>query len=199
MTENDAPIEALRDFTRSLPISGELSAEQRDELIRHLAESWDHLAGTSDQKTFAGKLDRAEELAWSPPCVTFTLERHGGTVQGSTRADLHHWEVNVDTGTARIARTGARQLVKQAKRLDTGKLAQETAQRIISGKDHPSLRWSEQGTHVVIATAELIPETNRQTTAGRRKRFRTELERVMNAAGWVRESKGNKIGFRKVV
>lgn len=197
MTENDASIEALRDFTRSLPTSGELSAEQRNELIRYLAKSWNDLDGTSDQKTFASKLDRAEDLAWSPPCVTFTLERHGGTVHGSTRADLHQWAVNVETGTAWIASTGRRQLVKAAERLDTRKLAQETARRIISGEDHPSLQWLAPGTRVVIAIAELIPETNRQTTAGRRRRFRAELERLMNEAGWVRENKGNKTGFRK--
>lgn len=197
MTEAIAPIEALRDFTRSLPTSGELSAEERDELIRYLAASWDYLIGTSDQNTFSTKLDRAESISWNPPVLGFTLERHGGTVHGSSRAELHHWEVNLETGEAWIAGIGNRQIHTQAKRLDTRKLAQETARRIISGEDHPSLQWPAPGTRVVIAIAELIPETNRQTTAARRNRFRTELERLMNEAGWVGENKGNKTGFRK--
>jgi hypothetical protein len=193
-----ASVEALKNFTSSLPASGEMSAKQTDELIRHLAEAWDELAGTSDQKTFAAKLQRAKNLSWNPPLVTFTLERHGGTVQGSTRAELHHWEVNVEVGAARITSIGARQLHAPAKRMDIGRLARETAHRIISGANHPSLQWRAEGAHVVILIAELIPEENAQTTASRRERFRAELDRLMKEAGWERADQGNRIGFRKL-
>jgi hypothetical protein len=55
-------------------------------------------------------LYRAEDVAWTPPFLTFTLERHGGTVNGSSRAELHHWEVNIETGVATIVKVGRRQL-----------------------------------------------------------------------------------------
>jgi hypothetical protein len=31
-------------------------------------------------------LGRMEEVVWEPPILSFTVERHGGTVQGSSRA-----------------------------------------------------------------------------------------------------------------
>ena len=54
-----------------------------------LVDAWPNLPGSDDQSTFAEKLWRTEKLEWRPPMITFRLERHGGTVNGSTRADLH--------------------------------------------------------------------------------------------------------------
>jgi hypothetical protein len=53
---------------------------------------------------------RMEDPSWEPPYLRFVIERHGGTVLGSTQATLQHWEVNLDEMTAEIVKTGHRQL-----------------------------------------------------------------------------------------
>jgi hypothetical protein len=48
-------------------------------------------------------VSRAEELSWNPPILSFTIERHGATARGSSRAELHEWTVNLHEGTAHWA------------------------------------------------------------------------------------------------
>lgn len=95
--------------------------------------------GAHQESTTHDKLHRAEMIYWDPPNVCFTLERHGGTVNGSTRAFLHHWQVNVEAKQASIVSIGSRQLKQMAKAMDVKQLAMETSQRILSGEDHESL------------------------------------------------------------
>lgn len=59
-------------------------------------------------------LGRMEQVRWEPPVLSFIVERHGETVNGSTRAELQHWEVAVENRTARIVKTGQRQLKPMA-------------------------------------------------------------------------------------
>jgi hypothetical protein len=42
------------------------------------------------------KLSRMKDATWNPPILEFTIERHGGTALGSTRASLQRWEINMD-------------------------------------------------------------------------------------------------------
>ena len=43
---------------------------------------------------WASKLGRMEKVEWQPPYLTFSIERHGATVKGSTRAELQNWQVD---------------------------------------------------------------------------------------------------------
>jgi hypothetical protein len=45
-------------------------------------------------------------LEWNDPILAFTLEQHGGTVLGSSRADLERWIVNLNDGTAHVEQAG---------------------------------------------------------------------------------------------
>lgn len=92
--------------------------EDTGELARHLSDVWNDLAGSHDQKTTPNKLTSRplEDVIWSPPLLLFTLERHGGTVNGSSRAELHRWEVDVERWQASIKSKGRRQLTKQDKK-----------------------------------------------------------------------------------
>src|SRR5438445_9081548 len=65
----------------------------------------------------AWKLHRAEDLLWKPPFLSFTIERHGATVLGSSRAELQDWMVNLHLETARCAGGRYRQLWPTASRL----------------------------------------------------------------------------------
>lgn len=57
-----------------------------------LYSSWDEFSGSDAEGTTGYKVQgRMEKIAWEPPILSFQIERHGGTVLGSTRADLHTW------------------------------------------------------------------------------------------------------------
>src|SRR5262250_2809176 len=90
---------ALRGFLGSQP-PGRLPPAASETVRGLLMTGWDELRGSGDEHTYAEKLYRAEDLTWDPPILRFILERHGGTVRGSTRAELHRWEVDVDRGVA---------------------------------------------------------------------------------------------------
>jgi hypothetical protein len=61
---------------------------------------------------------RMESVLWEPPLLTFVIERHGSTIRGSTRAELQHWTVDVNQGTATLALGGHRQLYPAQPRLN---------------------------------------------------------------------------------
>jgi hypothetical protein len=56
------------------------------ELETLLKECWYEFEGADDTKMWPSKLTgRMEDITWDPPILTFKIERHGGTVMGSTR------------------------------------------------------------------------------------------------------------------
>jgi hypothetical protein len=197
IVEKDAAIENLRSELASLA-PGTVDSALKDRVLGALQNAWKSLCGADDQKTYANKLKRAEYLCWRPPILSFKLERHGRTVNHSTRADLHHWEVNVDKKTAEIAKRGTRQLYKQDNRLNTKALAQEIAEKIKNRIDDPRLEWDESKRSVTIIMEKTIPSTVNQTTQNRRKRFRRDIAEEMNGTGWERKSRGNKLVFEYV-
>src|SRR4051794_38893680 len=69
-------------------------------IVGLLQDCWESLEGHDAEAMAAYKLDRIESLKWEPPNLSFVIERHGGTVMSSTRADLHEWKINVDEGKA---------------------------------------------------------------------------------------------------
>jgi hypothetical protein len=69
-----------------------------------LAGCWETLKGGSDTNMRAEKLWRIEEPSWVPPILEFSIERHGQTVNGSSRATVYRWSVNLEMGEARISR-----------------------------------------------------------------------------------------------
>ena len=79
-------IEALRSFLKELPNQAITDSSIHQTICDLLTECWASLSGNKDQKTYADKICRAENLKWKSPILTFELERHGGTVLGSTRA-----------------------------------------------------------------------------------------------------------------
>ena len=90
-----------------------------------LREAWPDLEGSDQEGMAPYKLteDRIEKPAWEPPVLTFVIERHGGTAQGSSRADLQTWVVDLDAGTANPEITGRRQLRPMSPRLDVRAIA----------------------------------------------------------------------------
>ncbi len=64
-------------------------------LQKVLANYWESIEGSNAGGMRAYKLSgRIEKPKWVPPLLTFEIERHGGTVQGSSRAELQRWTIN---------------------------------------------------------------------------------------------------------
>lgn len=143
MNSPTSPVKSLRECLDSLPQRGNIGGEVWKQILPRLEDAWSSLHGSEDKGTSADKLYRAENVAWTAPVLTFTLERHGGTVNGSSRAELHHWEINIETGVAAIVKVGQRQLSPMGPRLDVAELARETRERIVAGKKHESLKWMD--------------------------------------------------------
>lgn len=58
------------------------------DLGRHLAGAWTAFGGNDSEGMRADKLlGRMERVEWSPPALSFVIERHRRTCAGSTRDD----------------------------------------------------------------------------------------------------------------
>jgi hypothetical protein len=169
--------------------------DERNIVLERLRGLWSQLSGSSYENTTPDKLCRAESLDWQRPNLSFCLERHGGTVNGSSRADVHYWVVDLQKGSAAIEREGYRQLDPRSPPLNTKALAAELADLILQGVDDPRLEWQDGRTSVILVMNEIIPETYARTTQDRRKRFRSQMKEVMEERGWKLYKKGNRMGF----
>jgi len=54
-----------------------------------LIDAWDSIEGSSETNLTSSKLARMEDLEKHDGNLYFKIERHGGTVHGSTRAALY--------------------------------------------------------------------------------------------------------------
>ena len=160
-------------------------------LIVRLMSVWPDLEGSSWEAMEPRKLGRMEKPEWRPPLLTFVVERHGGTVNGSTRADLQTWTVNLDSATAIPATSRYRQLRPRAARLDVEPLVAEAVRLVVGNIEDKRLKWSPDHETVRITVAQFIPAVGpAQTVEGRRKRFGAKLQSAMAEAGWTKTTAG---------
>lgn len=178
----DDRFEALKKYLSEMPV-GHI-ADPRD-LISYLAPCWGQFEGSNEEGMAAYKLWRMEDAAWNPPILEFTIERHGATAQGSTRASLQRWEVNVDCATVSCdANYGYRQVYQRQPPLNVRAIAEDLAAKIASGAADPSLHWMSSS-RVRVRIGEVIPSKGpKQTVQDRRKRFRAALETLLRDYGW---------------
>jgi hypothetical protein len=126
-----------------------------------------------------------ESVVWNPPKLKFTIERHGGTVNGSSRAELQHWCLDLETVTATLEKVGQRQLSPMRPCLDVVPLAETIANLAANGQQHEWLKW-DSSNRVRVRIGTILPEGSavKETLEGRRKRFWKELVPQMESAGW---------------
>lgn len=181
----ESSVEQLRVLLRSLP-SRIVPDESVSAVESLLCDVWNAIDGSSDHGMAATKiLGRTENLVWDDPILKFAIERHGGTVLGSSRADLQKWSIHIDQMEATCKLGSYRQLTARAARLNVKPLAESIARAIISEKEDACLRWREPSSLVQVLTSKIIPGASKgQTTAGRRTRFRNALEPILAQAGW---------------
>jgi hypothetical protein len=170
---------------------GKVESEAKNRIIHLLADCWDELQGGDETSMTRFKLHRAEELSWNPPVLSFVIERHGATVLGSSRAELHKWHVNLHDGTAYCQRGSYRQLYPTSPRLNVKPIAARVYEAVKQGTasncdllKQGIVVWNGDD-QVSVKHGMLIPGHGYpQTVAGRRKRFRNELQNLMKTLGW---------------
>jgi hypothetical protein len=182
------PLEALRSYLGSQP-PGALAEEEQLETL--LVSAWDQLEGSADGGMESYKLKgRIEIPAWSPPILSFQIERHGGTVNGSVYAEMQQWEVDCDKGIANYDRFNSRrrQVAPKSRPLKVAPIAKEIADFIRRGVPDGRLKWLSSSEAKVLIT-EVIPGWGaQQTVSGRRRRFYTALQHELAETGWTKRA-----------
>jgi hypothetical protein len=144
-------------------------------LERLLAACWHEFKGDDGGMTGQKLLGRMEEVVWQPPILSFTVERHGGTVMGSSRASLQQWRLDLDKKTARCEERRFRQVRERQPRLDVEALAEEVASRILRQQADGRLRWCGDGRKAVaIEIVRAVCPGGRGPADGARRRRGTE-------------------------
>jgi hypothetical protein len=159
-----------------------------EEVQRCLIDAWPELEGSDEESTTKGKLsNRIEELSVNDCFLTFKLERHGGTVQGSTRADVHWWTVDLAKGEATITRKSPRQVRKASPPFPFKEVCQEVVEAVRAGVPHQSIDW-KGADRFKLLMGNLVPCGGiKQTTSGRRKKLREFIEAALGPLGWIQE------------
>lgn len=154
-----------------------------------LGPIWANLQG-DDLAMEAHKLGRIESPSWKAPILEFEIERHGGTVLGSKRAEMQRWVVDLDAMTKTGYPSGFRQLQPNAARLDVAPMAQELAEAIRASVEHPGVRWTADGLRFRLLPSRILPSGSpKQTFESRGKRLRAALAANLVKDGW--ETAGN--------
>lgn len=157
-------------------------------LRRLLADAWDDLVSDDGGMEPYKLLRPLEAVSWTPPILSFVIERHGGLAVGGTRAERQHWHVDVEAGTATLGKVGWRQNKPQRDDFPVLKAtAAEVTEAIRNGQNHDRLQWDGPN-KVKLLTTKLFPEGSgyRRTVEGQRKRFRSYVTAALIADGWIR-------------
>lgn len=186
----------IRDYLARLK-PGKVSDGHIDALEIMLSRCWDRLAGSDHGGMRHFKLvGRVETMTWMPPALSFEIERHGGLANGSTRAEIQCWTVDLNRRNAELAATRRRQKLPMAQRLDVKPIAAAIAASISNGREDRRIKWRGEN-HARVLVSDVIPPTNQWTTSSRRKRFAAELERVLGPLGWQRKPAGSHLVFER--
>lgn len=154
-------------------------------LERLLAAVWDELSGDDGGMEAYKLLNRMEKPIWNPPVLNFRIERHGGTVLGSSRAEIQEWTVDLEEMTTTVKVVGRRQVRKPQSGLDVKAIAAELNSAIIAGNQDDRLKW-DGTSKVQVLIGKVLPEGSavKDTLADRRKRLRDELTCLLEQARW---------------
>jgi hypothetical protein len=175
----------LKAIVNELP-HGSIPLGMRDQILELVETCWDKFKGSGKTKMNAWKIRRdagPEDLTWNPPNLCFSIERHGGTVMGSKRAEQQTWTLNLETLTAIPVLSGYRQLQPNSPRLDVTPIAQAVCEAVQRGPASASdlikrgiVKWMSND-EIRVKHGKLIPNVApNQTISGRRKRFGKNCE-----------------------
>jgi hypothetical protein len=175
-------MDALRNYLKTIPPGPIADVTKLRELLAHC---WHEFSGHDETSMEDHKVFRMEQAEWQPPKLGFVVERHGGTVMGSSRAELQGWMVDVTTKKAVCGVAGRRQLRPMQSRLDVSPLAEEIAGLILTHQPDKRLKWyTADRVRVQIGSILTHGSAAKETLTGRRKRFRKALKELLDSQGW---------------
>ena len=192
MSKPKQQLNKFREFVKTLP-PGKILGENEKKVEKFLFDCWSGLEGSGDTSMSIMKLHRIENLAYkSPNKIEFDIERHGGTVMGSVYAEVYHWTIDLDQGAAAYHDYPKKRVVRTKDTpLKVDPIAEKVVQEILEqNEDSENLEWKSNEKVRVLISA-IIPETNKQTTTARRKRFRNCVEELLLPNGWQKTKQYN--------
>ncbi len=132
-------------------------------------------------------IDRAVNLTWDPPQLTFDIERHGGFVQGSSRADIQSWSVDIQANSATNTSSRSKQMRPASPRMDMAPIVARVLASISEHSDDPWITWLDaEKSRCRLNIAQIVPDQGpSQTVRERRKRLNGDLEKALSSAGWA--------------
>lgn len=186
-------IDELKTLLHSFPVG---PIEDTEEIESRLTQCWESFSGSDDTKMHAGKLARngsLENASWNPPILSFDVERHGAMVGGgSSRAELQHWMLNIETRTATIAQHNKRfrQIGGRSSSFTTEDaitLAEKLVTLVATGADDARIKWRDGKNQVEFLMRNIPPCDSgfKETLSKRRKRLRAALKDAMDQIGWI--------------
>jgi hypothetical protein len=186
--------------------AGVIPASMIDELFKLVEASWNEFSGSDETSMDTLKISRdkgPERTTWRPPCLSFVIERHGGTVLGSGRAEKQEWTLNLEKRTANHQQIGYRQLRPNAKPLDVKPLADGVCKVVQEGRSSAFYLVSDgiivwkNDDELTVFHGKIVNGGYQRTVAGRRKRFIAQLKTKMDLIGWGLVSQGRGLEFKK--
>ena len=100
----DQVIGELRQYLARFAPRHRFRDDDATQLIGLLKGCWSSIGGSYEEAMAEHKLERAYDLEWQPPLLTFRIERHGSYMVGSNRAEKQWWEIDIDQ--ARVVELG---------------------------------------------------------------------------------------------
>lgn len=162
---------------------------QQLDFIGKLQAEWYSFQGVEDTSLYKSKLSRAESVSKKGNCMYFDIERHGATVNGSTRGEVHTWEVNFEDFTARIIKKTHRQLKKMDKAYNPESDVETVIQLILAKKEDDCLQWRKDKKACRVLTKKIIHSNFVQTQTARAKRFKILLSSRLDVLGLLIDEK----------
>jgi hypothetical protein len=137
-------MQALKNFLASVP-SGAITTPADAEALKQVLENcWDDIEGSDTHSMSSNKLSGGlEKVTWQPPILSFTIERHGETVQGASRAETYEWQVNVDEAQAKRIIRQHQQATPVFKAIDIAGVADAATDDHISAHKHSARHFDE--------------------------------------------------------
>ncbi len=145
---------------------------------------WDEFDGDYGGMKAYKLHDRMEDVLWNPPILGFTIERHGITMMGSSKADLQHWAVDIEKKSISCGTSGYRQVRPRQAPLKVNPIAAEIADKIIKHETDERLKYLKNGQVQVLTGKILEGSAVKETLIGRRKRFRKAMTNLLSTHGW---------------
>lgn len=153
--------------------------------ISSIGEHWHLFEGSSFTAMNSGKFDRVESPMKKGDTLIFEIERHGGTVNGSSRAIVYTWSVDFDKFAATVMKESFRQLKPISKKYDPTGDVDSILNLIVSNKDDDRLLWNQKRDACRVLSSKIVRGNSQKTLSGRSKRFAAALSTKLLEIGWI--------------